>query len=602
MSLGVLTELLLLAATLHAGLIGAAAATPIWRALPTGANNSALRAFFALALGLALDIALLFALGLLGHFDMAAVLAVAIGSVGLAGLALLRTEALKGLRMPSPSELGVTAALYVWAAAAAVRAPGFFDDTMYHLPLAKFYAEAHGLPLDEFVRFPLFPQNMELTFALAFVLRPGDALLAQGFAALPAFVVALGLVGAARWLRGSWFVGVGAAILYLSIPITEKMLGYAYIDAGLGLFCFAAMLGAAMFGGGGSLGVYLCLGVLAGTACGCKVYGLVASAIVFALLLAGRARPAALAGFAGATALFGIGWYARSYAISGDPISPAGGPWFGYFLWDAADLAGQRDELATHGVGHALWKLPEAIIKAGANWLLPGLAAPFGAHRERRTIVMLWAAFVSYALFWFFVSQVDRYLAPVHALGALLAVILVYDVVVGLAGRFAPQALALARRPAIATVASALLLVGMLERPVERALHVVQKWDRNLAGRQGYGLMQAANAARPEFGARLVQFRLEGARYFYSGVMIGDWFGPARYRQMLNPGNGKLIPAPEMRKLLERFDARLLALDLEGVQFDAADYDREFDMLAREGDEVLLGLRTKNDEIHSPSN
>jgi hypothetical protein len=594
LTLGIVTELVLLGATLHAGLIGAAAVGPIWRALPAEADSFALRAFFALALGLAIEIALLFVLGVLGQFDLRGVFAVGLLSTALAGLRLLRTEPLKAWRWPSPLEMGMAAAFYVWAAAAAVRTPGHFDDTMYHLPLARFYAEMHGLPLDPFVRFPLFPQNMELTFALAFILRPGDVLLAQGLAALPAFIVALGLVGAARWLRGSWIVAIGAAVLFLSIPITEKMLGFAYIDAGLALFCFAAMLGAALLGAGAPLGAYAVVGVLAGTACGCKIYGLVAAAIVLALLLVGRARPSALAAFVAAGAVFGLGWYARSYAISGDPISPAGGPWFGFFLWDARDLAGQREEQATHGVGHALWKFPQAIIKAGANWLLPGLLAPFAARRERRALLMLWATFVAYALFWFFVSQVDRYLAPVHALGALLAIIVVYDAVVALAGRFAPQALAFAQRPAVAASAAALLLLGTLEHPIERASHVMRKWDGAIAQRPGYALLQVANAARPKWGDRLVQFRMESSRYFFDGEMIGDWFGPARYRQMWDESTGKLIPAAEMRKLMERFDARLLALNLKGAAFDSADYDRQFETLARRGDELLLGLRGKS--------
>ena len=71
--------------------------------------------------------------------------------------------------------------------------------------------------------------------------------------------------------------------------------------------------------------------------------------LVFAALTVQRRRIAALAAFALAAAVLGGGWYARSFWISGDPISPAGGPWFGYFLWNADDLAGQAAEQAAYG-------------------------------------------------------------------------------------------------------------------------------------------------------------------------------------------------------------------------------------------------------------
>ncbi len=577
-----LADASMLAVTCHAALVGWAAATPLWRATPAGADSFLLRAFFALTLGLAIDIALLFILGIGGVLYLQTALAVGAGSAGAAAMWLWRTKNSLNLARPSAADLAIMAAFLIWAAAAAVRVPGFFDDTAYHLPLAKYYAETHGLGLDAYVRFPLFPQNMELLFTLGFLLSPGDVLGAQGFAALPAFVIALGLVGAARWLRNSYLVGIGAAVIFLSMPITDRLLGYAYIDVGLALFCFAAMLGAILFAGSAPLGVYAVLGVFAGTAAGCKIYGLVAAAIVMLLLVAGRARLSALVVYAAATAVVGCGWYMRSYAISGDPISPAGGPWFGYFLWNASDLVAQRAELATHGVGTALWKFPQSLIKAGANWLLPGLAAPLAARGERR-VLMLWAAFVGYALFWFYVTQVERYLAPVHAIGALLSATLLYDALSCLVGWLAPRALAFGRRPAVAAGAAALLLVVAAERPVERAFVTAGKWDRILATRQGFKILQAANAEAPRYGRRLVQLRLEGARYFYDGAMIGDWFGPGRYDQMWLRDTLKPIPAKEMRDLLARFDAKLLAIDYSELPFDPHDYDSEFETLASMG-------------------
>jgi len=583
------SQLLLLAITLHAGLVGSAAATGLWRALPDAAANFPLRAFFAFALGLALQMTLLFVIGVASglHFSLLIWVGAATGILALGYLWRVRS-----IERPDKADLLVAAAVYIAVAVNAVRVPGFFDDTLYHLPLARFYAETHGLGLDAWVRFPLFPQNMELMFTLAFVLRPADVVLAQGLATLPAFVIVLGLFGAARWLRGSWILGVAAGIAFLALHVVEKTLGYAYIDLGLALFSFAAILGAVAFGRRAPVGVCFALGILGGAAAGCKLHGLVAAALAFLVLAAFRARPAALIAFAGATALFGCGWYLRSYWISGDPISPAGGAWFGYFLWDAGDLAGQKAEQASYIRSARLTYLPFALLKAGANLVIPALLAPLAMRRERRAVLALWAAFFCYVLTWFYASQVDRYLAPVLAIGVLLSGLIVHDALKFMTGRFAPRALEAPRSPAWVGAGVAALLIGYGIGAFNRANGQLRKWDSILANRAGYAALQQANALAPRYGSRLAQVGFEGSTYFFDGTVIGDWFGPGRYRQTVVFGaQNKLIPAAQMRETMARFDARLLAVNLNFAGFDAADYGAQFDIVLDDGKQALLALK-----------
>jgi hypothetical protein len=584
-------EALLLVLVLHAGLLGAAAGASLWSALPAAANNFHLRAFFALALGLALDIALVFVLGLFGLMRAPFLIAAGAAAAGVAGMQFRRRNFVWLLDL-SAADLVVTGIFYVWVAASAIKVPGYADDTMYHLPLARFYAETSGLGLDPWVRFPLFPQNMEMLFALALALRPDDALLAEGLAALPAFGIALGLIGAGRWLRSSWALAVGAAVLYLNLHVVETTLGFAYIDYGLAMFCFSAALGVALFRGAAPLGVYVVLGLLSGTASGCKVHGVVLVALVFVLLIAFRTRWSALASFALIAALFGCGWYVRSFWISGDPLSPAGGPWFGYFLWDAQDLVSQRGEIAAHGVGTALWRLPQALIKGGANWLLPALFTPLVVLRDRRAIVALWALFVAYAVFWFYVTQVDRYLAPVHAIGVLLSALCLFDGLCRIVARFPPAALRWFRRPEIVLVAATAVLTIFVNDSLVQADREVRGWDRTLALRKGYLVVHKANEVAQQYGDRLVAVGLVEAQYFYDGVLIGDWFGPGRYRQMFGQEPLRLRKAADMREVLARFNARLLALDLEFIAYDKAEYDARFDTLYNDGKRVLYAVKS----------
>ena len=580
----IINSALLLALALHAALIGAAAGAPIWRALPADADNFHLRAFFALALGLALDIALVFGLGLFGLIRAPVLIAAGLAAAALASV-LLRKRDFRWLLNLSAAELAVTAVFYVWVAATAIKVPGYADDTMYHLPLARFYAQTQGLGLDPWVRFPLFPQNMEMLFALALALRPGEALLAQGLAALPAFVIALGLIGAGRWLRGSWALAVGAAIIYVNLHVVENArLRLHRLWAGDVLLCDGPRRRALS---GRSVARRLCCARRA-RGDGGRLQGPrnLLVAFVFVALVAFRTRLPALVAFALAAALFGCGWYVRSFWISGDPLSPAGGPWFGYFLWDAQDLAGQRGEIATHSVGTALWRFPQALIKGGANWLIPALLAPLAAPRNRQTIFALWALFMAYALFWFYVTQVDRYLAPVHAIGALLSALCMFDVIHRLAERFAPGALAWFRRPGATLVAVTALLAIFVNDAIATADKEVRGWDRILALRAGYPVVRKAAEVAPRYGDRLVAVGLATPQYFYDGVLMANWFGPGRYRQMFTDVPPRMRTAAEMREVLARFNSRLLALDLEFVIYDKADYDARFDTLFNDGKQV----------------
>ena len=67
------------------------------------------------------------------------------------------------------------------------------------------------------------------------------------------------------------------------------------------------------------------------------------------------------------------------------------------------------------------------FTRVGAARLIPGLLAPLFARENRRAIWALWACFVSCALFWFFLSQVDRYLAPAFGVGIFLAALCLYE-------------------------------------------------------------------------------------------------------------------------------------------------------------------------------
>ena len=605
-----------------------------------------LAVFYSICLGMLANMAGLFALGMMGWLNLPAVSGMALVRLlaGMAGMtATVGTAATTTRNSPASLwlQLSVLAVIFVLCIAASLHPPGHWDDTMYQLPLARHYAGHQAIVLHEYLRFPLFPQNFNLLFSLGLML--GDALpaifqhthaaaglpqlwqfgapevFAQVFATLPLFVIALGMWGASLRYLNSGLPGLLAGLTLFMIGPVKSTLGFAYIDNGLALFCWAATL--AVAGRNPCTLRYGCdswallAGLLAGAACGTKYFGVVFTAILGGVLIASvalqcfrntvqspvgllagdaggsTARPAASRAASGTASrrsgmrtvivaavfyacgvlLAGSAWYIRSYLISGDPAHPAGAPVFGYFLWNEGDLARQYAEQGVHGVGSNPLKLPAALLQAGVLLWLPAFAGLF-LRNVPAPLRIVQAAFIGYILFWFFVSQVPRYLGPVYGLGGFLTFHALHRAGLwGLAaldrtrnrkGRASPPVFSRGNHwwPA------ALVLAVALGYAADRSMKYGKEFasaEAVLATNSGYALYQQANAHVPRFGNRLVQAGFEDGVYFFQGTVIGDWFGPGRYRDILEcdspPCN--LPPPAKLEANVRGHDARMLLLN-----------------------------------------
>ena len=297
---------------------------------------------------------------------------------------------------------------------------------MYHLPIARAYLEHCRIVTLPFLRFPLFPQDGELLIALGMLI--GHDVGAQLFAQLPLYLMGLGLIAASRLFFGTLAPGILTFLMVKLVPI-QIILGFAYVDAALGFFCWTAVLALAIRLEAKETGNILAwptiAGLMAGTAIGTKDFGLPLVGILGLWLLIIRRDWKASLAF-GLTALaVGGAWYLRSFIISGDPIHPVGGHIFGFYLWNAADLAGQKAELSTHGVPPGSLDLVGALRTAGALPLLLALPS-LVAHDMRPGLRLLRFVFCAYFVFWFFVVQVERYLIPVIAAGSLLSIAILF--------------------------------------------------------------------------------------------------------------------------------------------------------------------------------
>ena len=225
------------------------------------------------------NITLLFLLGIAGWLNRYAVFGGGVALMAFAVPVLLFPFSLlnriKRIRLGSATILEFLALLVLFLILVlnAVKVPGLWDDTSYHLPLARFYVEKQAIALNEYLRFPLFPHNVNLLFSLGLMM--GGDILAQGMATLPLFIISIGLIGAGIWLLGSKIPGFLAVLVLLSLSPVKDTMGYAYIDNGLALFCWGAILALALWVSTDhrSTGWVVIAGMLAGGAAGSKYFG-----------------------------------------------------------------------------------------------------------------------------------------------------------------------------------------------------------------------------------------------------------------------------------------------------------------------------------------
>src|SRR5690606_20218744 len=257
----------------------------LWRDGPVAArDNPPLQWFFLVSAGLFINIAGLFLLGMVGWLNEAGVAVVGIALLALALLYARSQGAFSDLDRPSgvaPAEAVVLTGFLFIAVVSAFHAPGHWDDTMYQLPLARDTLRHESIVVNEYLRFPLFPQTINLLIALGLML--GGDVVAQAFATLPLFVMVLGLIGASRWLTASTVPGVLASILLFVMAPVKRNIGYAYVDDGLALFCWGAALALALWAAQDrerrTWGWLVLAGVLAGAGAGSKYFGGVFAAL-----------------------------------------------------------------------------------------------------------------------------------------------------------------------------------------------------------------------------------------------------------------------------------------------------------------------------------
>lgn len=477
------------------------------------------------------------------------------------------------------------------------RASGHSDDTMYHLPLALGYAQHSGLYINPYIRFPLFPQFSELLMSTGFVFlnKAQGTLVAQSWMAMPVFIMWLGVKGLLDCKVSSKWPGFIALTMLGVLAPLKHTLGYAYIDQVLALYCFAMSAAFICLFNAPQLNKrwYLLAALYAGAAIGTKYFGVVYVAGAYlAILLFGRDLRGVL-GSGLLSLVVGGGWYLRAFLISGDPIHPAGGNIFGYYLWNAQDLLAQKAEQATYGTHRAIQYMPSAIVKAGMKsmQLIPCTLYRWPRLNQGERAALL--SIVLYFLFWFFVTQVDRYLAPISGIGIYLLCLMAADIAAWLNLHWERKSENASHNWRwISTFLMIAVLVNLLHKTALQVRDQYHEWQQILEARTGHDLFAFASTQTVKYGPSLVNVGFEVLTFYFDGMVYGQAFGPGRYDDLMHcrTNHCVLINAEAMKQYLKDHNTKLLVIH-HGEIADTSDYNRLFTTLYQSKNGMVLALR-----------
>ncbi len=425
---------------------------------------------------------------------------------------------------------GLVTSILVFLAAAAflsnalvrpLRLPQGWDEIAYHLPTAQAWAESGSLVVTDWLRYPLFPFNMELLYAGSLVLS--NDITAHLIHALTGLLAAALTFSVARI-----FIPVGFSVLapvFLIYAIREP-LQTADVDLGLMLYIFCAFASLAFSYIAKQKHFVLLSAFFIGLALGTKyqaMFFLPALGISF-LLVERNLRILALAALiAIATGLF---WYARNVLVSGDPIHPIGGSVFGYWQWSAEDV--RRQFMDFHGRGSLP---PWYLLLSLGSFIFWKSSVPVVKGCMAMSVVTV--------ILWSFISGYARYLLPIYPLLAILSSYFLYKLFVFFQGYqiFAKYWSKLSGKVQVTAIVVLLLVIildwGKSTKKDIGELVLPNSVKQISVISEAYPGFELLDSLDEKLYGTLYQLGFEDEIYYLGTPILGDHFGKARYLDVL---------------------------------------------------------------------
>jgi len=441
---------------------------------------------------------------------------------------------------------GVGLVMLLPVLALALYPPTAWDATEYYLASSKLFVSKHGLVPTPYLRVIAYTHLPQMLFVLSLLFQ--DDVLAQ----LAQSVVLLSLAGVTGLFAGRLFsprAGALAAALVLGTPLLAWLGSVAYIDLAVALFMTLSAYAVWRWLDDGAASWLHLAAAFGGFAASTKYNALPFLALLFAIAGIVAIRRRSLGAFGMSVLILvavGAPYYVRNAVITGDPMFPMLPRLFGYSQYSPEDVSLLMREVLKGGIGHGLraWvTLPWAVTFQPEAFRAEAPVSPFyllltpvlaiAALRNRRLAFVAGLALFLTA-FWLYNAQILRHLVPAFP---ILAVAMAGAVEVVVARLWQPRWRVAG--PIVLAGAVALLVSPSTRyaRPILRAWGPLPATPRAREAyltrlQPSYPAYQFLNRTR---GANYRVYALlnEDMPYFADGIFMGDWFGPARFGDVL---------------------------------------------------------------------
>lgn len=440
----------------------------------------------------------------------------------------------------------------VAAAFMSIHEPGFWDDTSYHLIVARDFANNGDLTANLFLRYPYTPFNVDVLFAICFFAAGFDPVYSvygcQALATAPLFLIILLLWGTVYRGTRSLTCATGALALFFAFYKTSVTihLGYAYVDNLAALFTFSAF-SFLLFAHYHKCEprFYILPGAICGLVAGCKyqcaaIIFIVMMSVVVAMVLHRKWKNMLF--FSLSVIIFSSYWYIRNFIQNGNPVDPFLIGIFGSDVWSPADFLANASDiryLRPRGFGAILSNSLWALILVWAVILVRIVSILRRMHSNQSLKIQfldcVTIGLAVYSLLWAELFPIPRYLLP--ALG-----ILIFCTVI-IISRYL--------RKFNFLVVLVMLICALSWR---MTLSSPFSWDRYAKQRELFETASALSGSR--FDRALTIEVQERNKYFFTGVTVGDLYGNARFTTFYTPGTEKLLPPENFLKSMEHWKAK----------------------------------------------
>lgn len=452
-----------------------------------------------------------------------------------------------------------------------------WDEIMYHIPYAHHWANLGSLGVNEWLRYPLFPYNMNLLYA-ASLLFENDILPHLIHAFSGALTCFLTFSIGKRFFSGS--VGFIAALIVFRS--TNGAWEAAYVDLGLMLFWSAAFAALALRYSTKDYRFSYMAAFYAAIAVGVKYQALAFMPVFLLLAFVVERRPLVVLKSTVIFILFGGFWYVRNWMISGDPISPLGGEVFGYWIWSSADLVAQAGDI------ERVRDWPDWYLLLSVGSILFWKSSS-GLQRAL-VLVTLGSCFIWYSFFGY-----ARYLIPIYPMMGLLSGMFLSNCWSSLGLQHKMPEIGKVIAPLVRNVGFTFLVIaamaysfGELEDASVNIAWTQEKRHSILQAEfSGYTLLSSLTdtVERPMY-----QLGFENEIYYLGGDVRGDVFGRGRYSDVFVLTDDAVALSNHLRGL----EVKTMLVNKSREPFSAITWDPEmleyFEVVASTDNAILYRL------------